>query len=37
MIPVWICLCGTRNRLRELYCLSCGRPNPFTDDETEES
>jgi hypothetical protein len=33
MIPVWICLCGTRNRLRDLQCAHCFDPKPDTDEE----
>jgi hypothetical protein len=26
--PEWPCLCGARNRLRDLVCRNCGAPKP---------
>jgi hypothetical protein len=26
--PLWLCLCGARNRLRDTTCRHCGGPKP---------
>ena len=28
VLALWPCLCGARNRLRDLQCRSCGGPKP---------
>jgi hypothetical protein len=34
-VPLWVCLCGARNRLRDLTCRNCGAAKPYADDDEE--